>query len=261
MKHSALLFGFLGLLGVTEGSAAPGVTKVELKPETEIAFGQYIQATERRLDQELAEGRFLWVDGAPELVRRVRGGEILVESRAGKGGAPLGDGVVHDWIAAVFIPGTTLQKALALVQDYDNHKNIYKPDVSDSKLLGKKGNDYQVFLRLVKKKVLTVVLNTYHNVHYVPLDARRWYSRSYSTRIAEVDDGQELPPGEDHGFLWRLDSYWRFEERDGGVYLECEAISLTRSVPLGLGWLINPIIQSLPRDSLVNTLRETREAL
>ena len=197
MKHSALLFGFLGLLGVTEGNAAPGVTKVELKPETEIAFGQYIQATERRLDQELAEGRFLWVDGAPERVRRVRGGEILVESRAGKGGAPLGDGVVHDWIAAVFIP----------------------------------------------------------------LDAHRWYSRSYSTRIAEVDDGQELPPGEDHGFLWRLDSYWRFEERDGGVYLECEAISLTRSVPLGLGWLINPIIQSLPRDSLVNTLRETREAL
>lgn len=261
MKHSALLFGFLGLLGVTEGNAAPGVTKVELKPETEIAFGQYIQATERRLDQELAEGRFLWVDGAPERVRRVRGGEILVESRAGKGGAPLGDGVVHDWIAAVFIPGTTLQKALALVQDYDNHKNIYKPDVGDSKLLSKKGNDYQVFLRLVKKKVLTVVLNTYHNVHYVPLDAHRWYSRSYSTRIAEVDDGQELPPGEDHGFLWRLDSYWRFEERDGGVYLECEAISLTRSVPLGLGWLINPILQSLPRDSLVNTLRETREAL
>jgi hypothetical protein len=76
-----------------------------------------------------------------------------------------------------------------------------------------------------------------------------------------VEGGRELPPGQDHGFLWRLNSYWRFEERDGGVYVECEAISLTRNVPLGLGWLVNPIIRSLPRESLANTLWATREAV
>lgn len=255
MKQSAPFFCFLWLL------AASDVTKVELKKQTELAFGQYIQAAESRLDRQLSQGQFLWVDAAPERIRRVRNGEILIEPKEAKGGASIPDGLIHDWIGAVFIPGATLPKTLALVQDYNNHKNIYKPEVRDSKLLAKNGNDYQVYLRLLKKKVLTVVLNTYHNVHYVPLDARRWYSRSYSTRIAEVDDGQELPPGDDHGFLWKLDSFWRFEEREGGVYVECEAISLTRSVPTGLGWLINPIIQSLPRESLANTLRETRDAL
>ena len=39
------------------------------------------------------------------------------------------------------------------------------------------------------------------------------------------------------------------------------AISLSRDVPTGLGWIINPIIRSLPRESLSNTLRETRQAL
>lgn len=236
-------------------------TTVELKKQTEQAFAQYIQATEARLDKQLAEGSFLWVDGAPERVRSVRSGQILVQPIARQGDVPVADGLIHDWIGAVFIPRATLEKTLALVQDYNNHKNIYKPEVRESKLLSRNGNDYQVFLQLLKKKVLTVVLNTYHVVHYVPLDSKRCYSRSYSTRIAEVDDDRELPPGEDHGFLWKLDSYWRFEERDGGVYVECEAVSLTRSVPTGLGWLINPIIQSLPRESLANTLRETREAL
>jgi hypothetical protein len=147
------------------------------------------------------------------------------------------------------------------LEDYDNHKRIYQPEVVDSKLLSRNGNDFKIFMRLLKRKILTVVLNTYHDVHYTQLDPQRWYSRSYSTRIAEVEGGSELPPGQDHGFLWRLNSYWRFEERDGGVYVECEAISLTRNVPRGLGWLVNPIIRSLPRESLANTLRATRDAM
>ncbi len=166
----------------------------------------------------------------------------------------------------MFIPGASLQKTIALVQDYNNHKQIYKPEVIDSQLLSHNGNDFTVRLRLLKKKVITVVLNTDHEVHYFPIDPTRWASRSYSTRIAEVEspgkpDEREAAPGKDHGFLWRLNSYWRFEERDGGVYVECEAISLTRDVPAGLGWLINPIIRSLPRESLANTLKATREAM
>ncbi len=70
-----------------------------------------------------------------------------------------------------------------------------------------------------------------------------------------------MPPGEGHGFLWRLYSYWRFQEKDGGVYVECEAVSLTRKVPTGLGWLIDPIIRNLPRESLSNTLHATRNFL
>jgi hypothetical protein len=153
-----------------------------------------------------------------------------------------------------------------MVQNYDNHKNVYKPEVIDSRLLDRSGNDFKIRLLLLKKKVLTVVLNTDHDVRYFPLDKARCHSRSYSSRIVEVvnygkSEQHELPVGEDRGFLWRVYSYWKFQERDGGVYVECEAISLTRSIPTGTGWIIKPIIRSLPRESLSNTLAATRAEL
>jgi len=153
-----------------------------------------------------------------------------------------------------------------LVQDYNNHKNVYKPEVIDSKLVSQHDNDFQIYLRLLKKKIITVVLDTDHDVHYSSLDGTRWFCRSYTTRISEVEDAGKpkekvLPADSGYGFLWRLDSYWRFQERDNGVYVECRAISLTRDVPKGLGWIIEPIVRHLPKQSLTNTLTATRRAL
>jgi hypothetical protein len=153
-----------------------------------------------------------------------------------------------------------------MVQDYNHHKDLYKPEVLDSRLLSRQGDDFRIYLRLLKKKVITVVLNTEHEVKYTRLDATRWRSASRTTKIAEVEnagkpDEREKPPGAGEGFLWRLNSYWRFAERDGGVWVECEAISLTRDIPTGLGWLVDPIIRNLPKESLENTLRATRAAL
>ena len=132
--------------------------------------------------------------------------------------------------------------------------------------LSHNGDDFRIYLRLLKKKVVTLVLNTEFDVHYIQVDQTRWRSLSRSRRIAEVEKAgtpqeRELPPGTGEGFLWRLNTYWRFLERDGGTWVECEAISLSRDVPAGLGWLINPIVRSLPRQSLANTLRATRDAL
>jgi hypothetical protein len=243
----------------------PDVTRTELKPLTLQAFDAYIRQAEARLDSRDAAD-YLWCDGTPVRKDRIRKGEVLAEPWIGSGDIEIPGGLIHDWVASVFIPGVTLAKTLALVQDYNNHKAIYKPEVIDSRLIAHNGNDYKVKLRLLKKQVITVVLNTDHEVRYRPLDATHCSSRSYSTRVAEVEDAgstgeRELPPGNDHGFLWRLNSYWRFQERDGGVYVECEAISLTRDVPAGLGWLINPIVRRLPRQSLANTLSATRAAL
>jgi hypothetical protein len=243
------------------------IAAAELKQPTLDDFNQYIQTTEARLaEQNSGKRSFLWVDETPQRRALVRQGQVVAQFYRGSGPQRVRDGLIHDWIGAVFVPGATLDKALALLRDYDNHHNIYQPEVMASKTLEHDGDHYRVYLRLLKKKLITVVLNTEHDVQDFPLDRTRLYSRSYSTKIAEVENpGQpgerELSTGKDDGFLWRLNSYWRLEERDGGVYLECEAISLTRDIPTGLGWMIEPIIRDLPKESLIRTLESTRRAL
>lgn len=244
----------------------PDAGKVDLTPATTQAFERYIQGTESKLDQRVSGPEFLWLDGDAGRKLHAQRGEVVAQPAIAQGDVEVSGGLVHDWVGGMFVRGAKLEKVLAMFQDYNNAKNVYQPEVVDSKTLARDGNQFRVYMRLLKKQIVTVVLNTTHEVRYVPVNQTRWYSRSYSSRIAEVEDAgksteRELTPGKDHGFLWRLNSYWRFEERDGGVYVECEAVSLTRTVPTGLGWLINPIIRSLPRQSLENTLRSAQKAL
>jgi hypothetical protein len=246
---------------------AENAKTVQLKPRTLEAFDAYIRAAETAMEEKLHEsGLFLWSDFNAERAQQVRGGQIVAQFWSGRGPVKVPDGLIHDWIAAAFIPDSTVENVLTLIQTYDNHKHIYKPEVIESKLIRRHGNHFQIYLRLLKKKILTVVLDTDHDVNYRALDRGRWLCRSYTTRIAEVENAgsrQErvLAPDTGHGFLWRLYSYWRFQERDGGVVVECRAISLTRDVPFGLGWAIEPIIQKLPKESLINTLEATRQAV
>jgi hypothetical protein len=255
------------LLAVSALLWAQDATTAELQPHTLEAFEQHIRTKEARLEKDRIRGsRFLWTDDSPDRLRRVKAGETVIQPATGEALIEVKDGLIHDWVGAIFLPGAKLQDVIGLVQDYDNHKKVYQPEVIDSKLRSRSGQDFQVYLRLLKKKVITVVLNTEHKVTYFPLDATKQHSRSYSTKIAEVENAgepgeRELAPGRDHGFLWRLYSYWRFLERDGGVYVECEAVSLTRGVPMGLGLIIRPIVRDLPRESLANTLEKTRSGL
>ena len=240
---------------------------VQLKPQTVQAFGTYVREAEAGMEQTLhGSGPFLWCDLSSERTHQIQQGHIVAEFWSGHGPVKVPGGLIHDWIGTVFIPGTTVEATLALIQDYDHHKNIYQPEVIDSALKSHHGNDFKIYLRLLKKKIITVILDTDHDVHYFSLDRTRWLCRSHTTRIAEVEDAgspkeRVLPPDTGHGFLWRLYSYWRFQENKDGVYAECRAISLTRDVPFGLGWMIEPIIQNLPRESLINTLEATRQAL
>jgi hypothetical protein len=240
---------------------------VQLKQETLAAFQSYVDKAEAAMQPAL-DGRvpFLWTNGNADRGRRVRKGEIPAQLWSDQSPTRVPSGLIHDWIGAVYIAGTTMAKALALVQDYDNHKDIYKPDVMDSRLISHRGNDFSIYLRLLKKKIITVVLDTYHDVHYQRVSDDRWFCQSYTTRIAEVDDAgtpteKIYPPDTGYGFMWRLNSYWRFATDADGLIVECRAISLTRDVPFGLGFIIEPIVKNLPRESLVNTLRSTRQAL
>ncbi len=252
-----------------------GLNAAELKKSTLDAFNRYVQLTEGRINSELRPaGPFLYPDllGAQERASeyaRLKQGETIIqhiETRDSGNTIEAPDGMIHHWLGVVFIPGATLKQTLALVQDYGNHQTYYAPDVQQSRLISHGGNDYQVFYRLKRHKVVTVVLNTNYDVRYGTLAPTRAFSRSYSTRIAEVTDPGENSEREKRvdygtGFMWRLDSYWRFEERDGGTYVQCEAVSLSRDIPTGLGWMIGPFVESVPRDSLQFTLEKTREAL
>ena len=243
------------------------VKPVQLHPSTLGAFDAYIHNAETQMEKSLhGRGSFLWSQQTPARAQVLDKGQVVAQFWSGEGPVKVPKGLIHDWIAAALIPDSNIQAILAVIQDYDHHKNTYKPEVIDSKLISRGGNGFQVYLRLLKKKIITVVLDTDHEVRYCPVDQTRWVCRSYTTRISEVENAgspQEriLQPDTGYGFLWRLYSYWRFEERNTGVVVECRAISLTRDVPLGLGWAIEPIIEKLPKESLINTLEATRQAL
>lgn len=240
---------------------------VTLKPKTLQALDDYIRVAEEAMQPALSgQGAFLWSDLNSVRAQQVRQGQIVAQLWAGDWPVKIPNGLIHDWVGAAFVPGATVEQALAMVQDYDNHKNIYKPEVMDSKLLSQEGNHFNIFLRLLKKKIITVVLDTDHDVQYSAVAEKRWFCRSYTTRIAEVEDAgtpkeKVLEPDTGYGFLWRLYSYWKFDEKNGGVMVECRAVSLTRDIPTGLGWIIEPIVRNLPQESLVHTLDATRKAL
>ena len=256
-------------------AAPPPAEAAELRPEAVQGFDQYVRLTEGRMQGELApSGAFLWVDGQPESRRSelyswMQGGEVISEKLqtvdpSGRLSTP--GALIHHWVGAIFIPGASLAQVLAVVQDYDRHADYYKPDVAQSKKVDQTGDNYKVHYRLRKKKIITIVLDADYDVHRHFIDATHAYSDSYSTRIAQVENAgepneHELPPGKDGGYMWRLNSYWRYFDSGRGVYVQCEAVSLTRDIPTGLNWLVGPFIQSVPKESLEFTLHSTRSAV
>jgi hypothetical protein len=229
---------------------AAALAHAQPKPEARAKYDAYVRATEDRIQREIHSPTWLW----PEALRS---GQVVVEPSAEPGYTDIGGALIHDWRGAMFIPGVKLGQVASFLQDYPDHQNYYRPEVVDTQLLSHNGNDWVIHYRLVKHYIVSVVLDVEQTVHYEPLGETRLASRSDATRITEI----RAKPGRDHGFLWGLNTWWRLEEKDGGVYVECEMVSLTRSPPAGLGWLINPIIRTLPRDSLARLLTATRSAV
>jgi hypothetical protein len=263
------------VLGVWLPGAAPLAQAADLQPRTAAAFERYARATEARLDAEVrGESEFLWTDAlsARDRARKLemlRRGDMLVDRRTTRENGKeidVPDGIVHHWIGLAFLPAVRLNDTLALLQDYDRHGEIYHPRVERSKLRGRDGDVFRFYLRFFMKKVITVVIDGEHEARFTRLAPDRAYSRIVSTRMAEVENAgtpeeKQKPVGRDGGYLWRLNTYWRLLERDGGTYLQCESISLTRGIPIGLGWLVGPFVNSLPKETLEFTLLTTRHAL
>jgi len=239
----------------------------ELRLETIDAFDRYVASTETQLEPRFRGDHFLWPDESPQLKEQLLHGSIVVKPSQGNGIVAIKGGLIEDWMGVAFIPNADLKSVLSTVQDYNHHGEVYKPDISDAKILSRVGNDFLVYMRLVKAKFfLSDVLNSEHEIRFIPLDATRVYSHSRSKRIAEVSEPgktneHELPVGQDRGLLWRMYGYWFFEEKDGGVYVACQSITLTRDIPFVMAKLLSPIIHELPAEQVRSALEKTRKAV
>jgi hypothetical protein len=238
------------------------------------AFAAYVANTDAQNAATLRNGPFLWIESLPPTERagdfaKLRSGEVVMRrlSVASSGAnVDVPGGMIHDWEGIVFIPDAKLDQVLKILEDYDHQSIYYAPDVSKSKIESHQGDQFRVFLQFRRHKVVTVVLDTEHLVTYYRDSPVRAHSRSSATRIAQVENPgepseKEKAPGNDDGFLWGMETWWRMDERDGGVYVQNEAVTLTRDIPVGLHWLIEPFITKIPEETLQFTLQATRRAV
>lgn len=230
---------------------------VTLDPRTLREFEQYMARADAEM---LARAR---QSGAPRLGSPA---EPVIAPWAPDNPREVFQGLIHDWLGAVFVPGASVEDALAVLRDVPRYPEIYSGDILEARILSASSSRRRVLFRVVKKKVITVVLETEYDVEdriFSRSVAQMW---SRSVRVSEVEDagrpGEKVrPPDTGWGFLWRLHSYWHLEERDGGLLMECRAVSLTRDVPAALAWIIRPMVDALPREALAGTLLRTRTAV
>ena len=240
----------------------------ELKQETVNAWNDYLRMTNLRTQRKLGTGdSFLWTDNEPGQRERVRRGEILVSPAGETSPQKVRNGLIHDWIGAIFIPGVRIKEVFAVIHDYDRYKDFYKPTVIESKLLGRTGEQYEFSMLGLKRVFLEkIAVEGQFESHCSKVDETHRYCIAYSTRLQEIKDyGQpnqgKLPIDEGHGYIWRLYSLAKFEERDDGVYLEVEAIALSRDISASVRWVTRPVVERVSRNSISTILERTREAV
>jgi hypothetical protein len=248
---------------------APASTETTaLTPRTLAEFDAYMgDATRQMAARTSGSQSFLWSASNQERLDQLKAQGVLVSPTGKEPATEIYHGLVHDWTGAIYVPGAKIAHALRILQDIDSHKRIYAPDTVDSRVISRDGRGgFTSSMRTVTKKVIAVVLDYEFSTTYRELKPGRWQGVVRSTRIVEVDnygqpDERRKPEGAGFGFLWRLNSWWHVEERDGGVIMELRSVSLTRDIPGILAWAIKPMVTSLPKETLETTLGKTRAAV
>ena len=247
------------------------VTAATLQPSTVRAWDAYVSATEARIARELTSSRgFFITDFSPDAASTrmcVVSGQIAIGemATADRTGNPLDvpDGVISHWRGSVFLPGVALDTLLEQLQ-HPSERGPHQEDVLTLRVLERQPHELRLFIRMRRTKIVTVTYDTEHRLDYRRHGRTRASSRSVATRIVELDaagtaNEREKPQGEDRGFLWRLNSYWRYEQVGGGVIVELESLTLSRSIPMGLGAIVKPIIDRIARESIDRTLENIRQ--
>jgi hypothetical protein len=252
----ALLFGTLLLFRAPRLFAQPS-------PAAIAAFNTYAAQLESRLAQQhRSPATFvtLTADSPRSETSKPKDGEPLIENLTPA--AQPSDALIHHWRATAFIPSATPADFERLLRNFSAYPQNFAPDIVSSTVLTHTPTDTLLRLRTRQHHVITVVLDTICDVTFAALDPSHGYSISRSTRIDEITSaGAASTDKPDHGFLYRLNTYWSWEQRDNGLYIQLESLSLTRSIPRGLAWAVRPYLESIPRDSLIFTLTSARNAL
>ncbi len=232
------------------------------------AFNNYVRAIESRLARQhrLQDGFLAPVVTAEEGETKLRRGELIVEQITPSGGVELPGALLHHWRGTAFVAGAKAGDFERLMRDFKAYPHNFDPEVLKAGAISRSDDHLQAWMRVRQRHVITVVMDTNYDVTFERSDVHRGYIISQSTRISEIDSPstpaeRALTSDEEHGYLWRLNTYWSYEERDGGLYMQIESVSLTRSIPIGLGWAVRPFVESVPRESLEFTLQSASKAL
>jgi hypothetical protein len=260
-RSKSRLLAFVAAMALFAGSP-PGIAE-EPMPAAVSGFTSYVGQVEARLDQQHGSP-----DGflAREDSARARKGEPIIEKMTPSSGGQLPGALLHHWRGTAFAAGASAGDFERLMKDFPAYPQRFSPQVVRARVVAQQGDQYKVLLRVRQHHVITVVMDTAYDILFGRRDGQQGYSIARSTRISEIkspgtSDERALTPEEEHGFLWRMNTYWSYEEKDGGLYMQIESVTLTRSIPTGLGWVIGPFVESIPRESLEFTLRAASDAL
>ncbi len=238
-----------------------GSLNTKLKPQTVVQFENYAHEVEASLKARWnGKSDFFQIDDDHAAHQRVMDGELWVKAETQPNPRSISNGLIHDWYGAVFIPNATLARVLTVLQDFDHHSSIY-PQVVRSHLIKRDGNDFTGYWRIEQKgQMLPATFDVTQTAHYQQVGPGKWIGISHADDIQAVENARTLPPGEGIGLMWKLYSYWTLEQVGQGVLAECRTVSLSRGVPSTVAWMIRPFMNTIPRESMDSTLRNTRRA-
>ncbi len=252
---------------VASGCVAPLARAEGPSIEATAAFDRYVAKVEERLTEQHASAReFVAGEGDSAVSAQLEHGELVLENLIPGDAAEADGAMLHHWRGTAFVPRATAAQFEQVMRGYQDYPRRFAPEVMSASVLSRTTDQLRTKLRFRQQHVLTVVLDAIYNVRFGQLDAEHRYSISRSTSIKEIwragsPAERTLSVQEEHGFLWRQNTYWSCEERDGGLLMQIETISLTRDIPRGLGWALRPYIESIPRETLDFTLTRMRDAL
>jgi hypothetical protein len=252
---------------VVAAATAISAAGADLKSETLQQWEDYVKAVDIRHADRLAKGAFLLSDEVAGQTINLRNGGVVVTPASQHVPLKVQFGLIHDWTGAGFIPNAKFDDLLPVLRDYDRYKDYYRPNVVDAKRIATSPSKDQFSMVLMNKSAIakTALAADYQTV-YTQIDGHRWYSVTDATRIQEIAEYDTplqhiLPENHGTGLIWRVHSITHFEERDGGVYIEVEAIALSRDIPTMLRWVVDPIVRRVSRASLATSLQQTEAAV